>query len=64
MLLRLNVKEFVSKGVQLPMHMLKVLREVPGLLSTTSQVDLAVLLADALPSGIYSGSGVEQYGET
>src|SRR5436305_2889265 len=55
MLLRLNVREFVAKGVQLPMHVLKVLREVPGLLNATSPVDLAVLLADALPSGIYSG---------
>jgi NTE family protein len=29
-----------------------------------SPVDLAVALADALPSGIYSGSGVEQYVRT
>src|SRR3954467_6979129 len=54
MLLRPNVREFVSKGVQLPLHLLRVLREVPGLLGNTSPVDLAVLLADALPSGIYS----------
>src|SRR4051794_31219461 len=64
MLLRLNLREFVSKGVQLPMHLLRVLREVPGLLSNTSPVDLAVALADALPSGIYTGSGVEQYVRT
>src|SRR4051812_5924622 len=64
MMLRLNLREFVSKGVQLPMHLVKVLREVPGLLANTSPVDLAVLLADALPSGIYSGAGVEQYVRT
>src|SRR3954447_19907912 len=64
MLLRLNIREFVSKGVQLPMHLVKVARDLPGLLSTVSPVDLAVALADALPSGIYSGSGVEQYVRT
>src|SRR3954462_9304530 len=35
MLLRPNVREFVSKGVQLPIHLLRVLREVPGLLGNT-----------------------------
>jgi NTE family protein len=64
MLLRLNLREFVGKGVQLPLHLLKVARDVPGLLGTVSPVDLAVALADALPSGIYTGSGVEQYVRT
>jgi predicted acylesterase/phospholipase RssA len=64
MLLRLNLREFAVKGVQLPLHLARVAREVPGLLRTVSPVDLAVALADALPSGIYSGSGVEQYVRT
>jgi predicted acylesterase/phospholipase RssA len=64
MLLRPNLREFVAKGVQLPLHLLKVAREIPGLLGTVSPVDLALLAADALPSGLYSGSGVEQYVRT
>src|SRR3954467_6058628 len=58
MLLRLNLREFVGKGLRLPLHLLKVARDVPGLLTTVSPVDLVVALADALPSGIYTGSGV------
>jgi NTE family protein len=64
MLLRLNVKEFAAKGLGLPLHLLKVARDVPGLLRTVSPVDLAVALADALPSGLYTGSGIEQYART
>jgi NTE family protein len=64
MLLRLNLREFVGKGAGLPLHLLKVAREVPGLLRSVSTMDLAVALADALPSGIYTGSGVEQYVRT
>src|SRR3954451_10513080 len=61
MLLRPNVKEFVAKGFGLPVHLARVARELPGLLRTVSPVDLAVALSDALPSGLYTGSGVEQY---
>jgi NTE family protein len=64
MLLRLNLREFIARSIQLPMHLLKVARDVPGLLRSVSPVDLAVALADALPSGIYTGSGIEQYVRT
>jgi NTE family protein len=64
MLLRLNVREFASKGMHLPGNLLKVARDLPGLLTTVSPVDLAVALADALPSGVYTGSGIEQYVRT
>jgi NTE family protein len=64
MLLRLNMREFVTKGLRFPLHLLNVARELPRNLSALSPVDLAVALADALPSGIYSGSGVEQYVRT
>src|SRR5215218_10027823 len=50
MLLRLNVREFVSKGLRFPLHLLNVARELPRNLSALSPVDLAVALADALPS--------------
>src|SRR5215217_2076856 len=64
MLLRLNLREFVTKGLRFPIHLLNVARELPRNLSALSPVDLAVALADALPSGIYSGSGIEQYVRT
>jgi NTE family protein len=61
MLLRLNVREFAAKGLRFPLHLLNVIRDLPRNLSALSPVDLAVALADALPSGIYSGAGIEQY---
>src|SRR3954451_22028110 len=64
MLLRLNLREFVVKGLRFPIHLLNVARELPRNLSALSPVDLAVALADALPSGIYSGAGIEQYVRT
>jgi len=64
MLLRLNLREFVAKGLRLPLHLAGVARDLPRNLSALSPVDLAVALADALPSGIYTGSGIEQYVRT
>src|SRR3954447_2154106 len=58
MLLRLNLKEFVVKGIQFPLHLVNVVRQLPRDLRALSPVDFAVALADALPSGIYSGSGI------
>jgi NTE family protein len=64
MLLRLNLREFAIKGLRFPLHLLNVVSDLPRNLSALSPVDLAVALADALPSGIYSGSGIEQYVRT
>ena len=61
MLLRPNYREFVAKGVRLPFHLLGVLREVGRKLPGLSTMELAVALADLLPSGLYSGSGIEDY---
>jgi NTE family protein len=61
MLLRPNYREFVSRGLRLPFDLLGVLREVGRSLPSLSTVDLAIALADLLPSGLYSGSGIEQY---
>jgi NTE family protein len=60
-LLRPNYREFLAKGVRLPFHLLGLLREVGRTLPTLSPVDLVVALADLLPSGLYSGSGIEEY---
>jgi NTE family protein len=64
MLLRPNYREFLARGVRLPLHLLGVLREVGRGLPSLSTVDLAIALADLLPSGLYSGSGIEEYVRT
>jgi predicted acylesterase/phospholipase RssA len=61
MLLRPNYGEFLSKGLRLPFHLLGVLREIGKSLPSLSTVDLAIALADLLPSGLYTGSGIEEY---
>jgi NTE family protein len=64
MLLRPNYREFVQKGVQLPFHLVGLLRTAAKSLGSFSTVDLAIALADALPSGIYTGAGIEEYVRT
>ena len=60
-LLRPNYREFVSKGLRLPLHLVGLVREVGRSLPGLSTMDLALALADLLPSGLYSGSGIEDY---
>jgi NTE family protein len=64
MLLRPNYREFLLKGLQLPLHVAGVARSLARNLASISTVDLAIALAEALPSGLYSGSGVEEYVRT
>jgi NTE family protein len=61
MLLRPNYREFISRGLRLPLHVVGVLRELGKSLPAVSPVDLAIALADLLPSGLYTGSGIEEY---
>jgi NTE family protein len=61
MLMRPNYREFIAKGLRLPIHLLGVLREVGRALPSLSTVDMAIALADLLPSGLYTGSGIEEY---
>jgi NTE family protein len=61
MLLRPNYREFIAKGIRLPLHLLGVARHLGRGLGSFTMVDLAIALADALPSGLYSGSGLEEY---
>jgi NTE family protein len=60
-LLRPNYREFLSKGLRLPLHLVGLVREVGRALPSLSTIDLALALADLLPSGLYSGSGIEDY---
>src|SRR3954470_14457134 len=64
MLLRPNYREYAVKALQLPLHLLGVARSLGRSLGSFSTVDLAIALADALPSGMYSGSGIEEYVRT
>jgi NTE family protein len=61
MLLRPNYKEFAVKALQLPFHFAGLARQIGRSPATFSPVDLVIALAEALPSGMYSGAGIEQY---
>jgi NTE family protein len=60
-LLRPNYREYVTKGVKFPLHLAGVVRSLARNFGSFSVVDLAIALADALPSGLYTGDGVEEW---
>ncbi len=59
--LRFNKGEFALRALQLPLHALSVARQIVSSLGSMSAVDLVMALGDALPSGIYSGAGIEEW---
>jgi predicted acylesterase/phospholipase RssA len=61
MLLRLNRSEMALKALKLPLHAVSVTRNLVRSLGAISAVDLVLALGDALPSGIYTGEGLERY---
>jgi len=60
-LLRPNLLEFAWKGVRLPLHAAGLLRHMASQVGQLSAMDIMLALAEALPSGIYSGRGIERY---
>ena len=61
-LLRPNLTEFVSSAAKLPFRLAGLARTLAGSVgSQMSAMDLVIGLAEALPSGLYTGSGVEHY---
>jgi NTE family protein len=60
-LLRPNLLALARTGVRLPWQLAKVARQLAGNLGAISAMDVVLGLAEALPSGLYSGSGVERY---
>jgi NTE family protein len=60
-LMRPNSLEFAKSAALLPLRLLGLTRNVLGHLRSASLIDLAVGLAEALPSGLYDSSGVESY---
>ncbi len=60
-LLRPNLLEFARKGATLPLRALSVARDVISQPGGLSLMDVLLGLADALPSGLYTGAGIEKY---
>src|SRR5215211_6713028 len=60
-LMRPNYLEFLQATALLPLRMLGLARNVVSQIRSTSVVDLAVGLAEALPSGVYDGQAIERY---
>src|SRR5437588_5179687 len=60
-LLQPNWGEFFAKGALIPLRLAQVVRRLLRDVGQISAVDLIVGLAEALPSGLYSGEGVERY---
>jgi NTE family protein len=60
-LLRLNVGEFVRKGAMMPLRAAGLAREVLAQAGGVSLMDVIVGLAGGLPSGLYTGAGIETY---
>jgi NTE family protein len=63
-LLRPNLLEFARKGALLPLRALGMARDMAGQLGSISAMDLVLGLAEGLPSGIYAGTGIEEYVRT
>ena len=62
-LLQPNYGGFLRKSLTFPLRAAGVLRELVGNLREISAVDLVNGLAGGLPSGIYTGRGIESYVE-
>jgi NTE family protein len=60
-LLRPNLLEFARKGALMPLRALSLARDLISQPGGTSFMDIIMGLADGLPSGLYSGAGIERY---
>ncbi len=60
-LLRPNLLELARKGALLPLRALGLARQVLSQRGQVSLLDLALGLAEGLPSGAYTGAGIEAY---
>jgi predicted acylesterase/phospholipase RssA len=60
-LLRPNLLEFARKGAGMPLRALSLMRDVITQPGGRSLMDVVMGLADALPSGLYTGAGIESY---
>ena len=63
-LLRPNFAEFARSGVKLPLKLARIAGDLAGQFRSLSLMDVVLSLAEVLPSGMYSGSGIEDYVRT
>src|SRR5688572_1028020 len=63
-LMRPNALEFAQATALMPLKILGLARTFLGQIRSTSVIDLAVGIAEALPSGLYDGRGIQDYLET
>ncbi|HET9677295.1 MAG TPA: patatin-like phospholipase family protein, partial [Solirubrobacterales bacterium] len=60
--LKLNYLGMLSKAAALPVRTLQLLRQLTRI-GELSMIDIGVGLAEALPTGLYSGAGISRYVE-
>jgi NTE family protein len=60
-LLKPNYKEFLTRGLLFPLRLAHLLRVLALDIGQVSAVDIVLGLAEALPTGLYSGEGIERY---
>src|ERR1700753_1703401 len=60
-LLRPNYREFLTRGARLPLQLLGLLRMLSRDLGQVAAMDIVLNLAEALPTGLYTGDGLERY---
>jgi predicted acylesterase/phospholipase RssA len=60
-LLRPNLVEFARKGALMPLRALSLVRQLVSQPGGVSLMDVVMGLADGLPSGLYTGAGIERY---
>lgn len=64
LLLRPNLLEFGKRLATMPGRVVELARELAPRIGHVSMMDVVVGLGEGLPSGVYSGSGIEQYVRT
>ena len=60
-LMRLNYLEIAQSLALLPLRTLGLARNLLGHIRSSSVIDIAVGLAEALPSGMYDGAAIQEY---
>jgi NTE family protein len=63
-LLKPNYAEFVKRGLMLPLRLARVVQMLARDIGQITAVDIALGLAESLPSGLYSGEGIADYVRT
>src|SRR5215470_4924993 len=58
-LLRLNYADLIKSAALMPMRVAGISRRLVGNLRSVSFMDIAFGLAEGLPSGLYTGAGIE-----